>query len=71
MLYGNVKYTLKNGNDASVDWGARAHFAGSGAKLKMDFYQVYLVRPYAVWHWMLTNFVKDTAAMAAAAAKSK
>lgn len=44
MLYGNVEYVLKNGKELSVDWAGRALIAkGDPKKLRMAFYQVYLV----------------------------
>lgn len=55
MLHGTVQYTLKNGKDASVDWGARAQMAGSGSGLKMRFYQVYLVRLQILCWTVLTD----------------
>jgi len=42
MLYGTVKYNLKNGNEAIIDWAAHAHLVQEGESIKMDFYQVYL-----------------------------
>jgi len=44
MLYGMVDYVLKDGSKKSVDWAARAHLVKYGGVVKMDFYQVYLVR---------------------------
>ena len=44
MLYGTVEYGLKDGREASVDWAARAHLVKESGSVKMDFYQVYLVR---------------------------
>lgn len=43
MLYGTVKYGLKAGGESGLDWAARAHLVKEGGKVKMDFYQVYLV----------------------------
>lgn len=43
MLYGTVKYELKDGKKATVDWAARAHLTKEDGSVKMDFYQVYLV----------------------------
>lgn len=43
MLYGTVAYILKDGSESKVDWAARAHLVEEGGKVKMDFYQVYLV----------------------------
>jgi len=43
MLYGTVKYELKDGKKATVDWSARAHLVKEEGVVKMDFYQVYLV----------------------------
>ena len=42
MLFGTVKYVLKNGKEVTVDWAARALMAHAKAGLKMGFYQVYL-----------------------------
>lgn len=42
MLYGNVKYTLKDGRKAEVDWAARANLVKEGGDWKLAFYQVYL-----------------------------
>jgi hypothetical protein len=44
MLYGTVEYGLKAGGESKVDWAARAHLVREGGGVKMDFYQVYLVR---------------------------
>lgn len=43
MLYGTVKYGLKAGGESGVEWAARAHLVKEGGRVKMDFYQVYLV----------------------------
>lgn len=43
MLYGTVKYGLKAGGESGVEWAARAHLVKQDGKVKMDFYQVYLV----------------------------
>ena len=43
MLFGTVDYVLKEGGESSVDWAARAHLVEEGGRVKMDFYQVYLV----------------------------
>ena len=43
MLHGTVRYALKAGGEASVDWAAYAHLVKSDGVVKMDFYQVYLV----------------------------
>ncbi|KUJ20963.1 uncharacterized protein LY89DRAFT_420878 [Mollisia scopiformis] len=42
MLYGTVKYVLKDGRKADVEWGARANLVKEEGKWKMGFYQVYL-----------------------------
>lgn len=46
MLYGAVTYGLKNGNEVTVDWAARAVFedvdTAAEGSLRMKFYQVYL-----------------------------
>ncbi|KAI4614449.1 hypothetical protein J4E83_007103 [Alternaria metachromatica] len=45
MLYGTVKYGFKAGGESSKDWAARAHLVKEDdGKVKMNFYQVYLVR---------------------------
>ncbi|KAI9816455.1 MAG: hypothetical protein M1827_001587 [Pycnora praestabilis] len=44
MLHGTVAYGMKNGKQAQLDWSARAHLVRDGGSVKMDFYQVYLVR---------------------------
>lgn len=44
MLYGTVEYGLKNGGQNMIDWAARAHVVKDQGRMKMDFYQVYLVR---------------------------
>jgi hypothetical protein len=47
MLYGTVKYGLKEGGEKEVDWAARAKLVKEGdegeERIKMSFYQVYLV----------------------------
>ena len=43
MLYGTVRYGLKAGGETSVDWAARADLVKEGGRVKMQFYQVYLV----------------------------
>lgn len=45
MLYGTVDLTLKNGGSASLEWAGRAKVVKSATdgKLRMSFYQVYLV----------------------------
>ncbi len=45
MLYGTVKYELKDRKKTEVEWSARARFVDEGGALKMEFYQVYLVCP--------------------------
>ncbi|KAH6682098.1 hypothetical protein B0J14DRAFT_577914 [Halenospora varia] len=42
MLYGDVRYVLKDGRGADVEWAARAKMVHEGGKWKMGFYQVYL-----------------------------
>lgn len=44
MLYGTVDYELKDGKKTTVEWSARSNFTQEDGELKMDFYQVYLVR---------------------------
>jgi hypothetical protein len=43
MLYGTVKYGLKDGGEKEVDWAARAKLVNEDGKIRMSFYQVYLV----------------------------
>ncbi len=43
MLYGTVQYGLKAGGESGLDWAARAHLVKDNGRVKMDFYQVYLV----------------------------
>lgn len=43
MLYGTVDYGLKAGGEAGLDWAARAHLVKEDGRVKMDYYQVYLV----------------------------
>ncbi|CAK7208471.1 hypothetical protein SEUCBS140593_000183 [Sporothrix eucalyptigena] len=43
MLYGNVKYTAKTGQDSEKEWAARAELVeDASGELKFKFYQVYL-----------------------------
>ena len=44
MAYGTVGFEFKDGRKGTADWGARSHFTKADGHLKMDFYQVYLVR---------------------------
>lgn len=45
MLYGDVEYELRAGGKATVEWGGHAVLEKSAqdGKLRMKFYQVYLV----------------------------
>lgn len=43
MAYGTVGFEFKDGRKGAADWGARCHFTKAGGKLRLDFYQVYLV----------------------------
>lgn len=54
MLYGTVQYGLKAGGESGVDWAARAHLVKEDGRVKMDFYQVYLVSMIAPWQILLT-----------------
>jgi hypothetical protein len=47
MLFGTVNYGLKSGEASSKEWAARAQLANEDGKVKMRFYQVYLVRHLA------------------------
>jgi hypothetical protein len=55
MLYGTVKYGLKEGGEKEVDWAARAKLVKEGEegeeRIKMSFYQVYLVSGLRVVEW--------------------
>jgi hypothetical protein len=55
MLYGTVQYGLKTGGESGVDWAARAHLVKDGGKVKMDFYQVYLVSERCLMWMKLTG----------------
>lgn len=55
MLYGTVQYGLKAGGESGVDWAARAHLVKDGGKVKMDFYQVYLVSAH---YLILTKLIE-------------
>lgn len=46
MLHGTVTYGLKAGGENSIDWAAYAHLVKVDGVVKMDFYQVYLVRVF-------------------------
>lgn len=54
MLYGTVQYGLKAGGESGLDWAARAHLVKDGGRVKMDFYQVYLVSMHASKQMSLT-----------------
>jgi len=43
MLFGTVEFTFKEGGGSAVDWAARAKLVQEGGKVKMGFYQVYMV----------------------------
>ncbi|KAH7392044.1 hypothetical protein DE146DRAFT_128983 [Phaeosphaeria sp. MPI-PUGE-AT-0046c] len=42
MLYGTVKYVLKEGGEKEIDWAARAKLVKEEGKVKMEYYQVYM-----------------------------
>ncbi|PBP28786.1 hypothetical protein BUE80_DR000303 [Diplocarpon rosae] len=42
MLFGSVKYVLKDGRRSEVDWAARANLVKVDGEWKLKFYQVYL-----------------------------
>lgn len=44
MSFGTVGFEFKDGRKGLADWGARSHFTKVDGKLRLDFYQVYLVR---------------------------
>jgi len=43
MLFGTVEFTFKEGGGSALDWAARAKLVREGGKVKMGFYQVYMV----------------------------
>jgi hypothetical protein len=50
MLHGTVKYGLKSGGEKEIDWAARAKLVKEEGKVKLAFYQVYLVSgQYVEW----------------------
>lgn len=50
MLHGTVRYGLKAGGEAGVDWAAYAKLVkGEDGKVRMGFYQVYLVCFFFFW----------------------
>lgn len=55
MLYGTVQYGLKAGGESGLDWAARAHLVKDNGRVKMDFYQVYLVSTAASVRLVLTR----------------
>lgn len=42
-MYGTVKYVLKEGGEKELDWAARAKLVKEDEKVKMEYYQVYMV----------------------------
>jgi hypothetical protein len=44
MAYGTVGFEFKDARKGTADWGAYCHLTKADGCLKMDFYQVYLVR---------------------------
>lgn len=59
MLHGTVKYGLKAGGESSLDWAAYARLVKEGGKVKMEFYQVYLVsiniREMEMYHGLIED----------------
>jgi hypothetical protein len=43
MLHGTVQYTFKAGGEAGLEWAARAKLVKVDGRVRMRFYQVYLV----------------------------
>lgn len=65
MLHGTVKYGLKAGGESSLDWAAHARLVKEGEKVKMSFYQVYLVSSkYLHCYAMIADTRQDTGAQA-------
>lgn len=66
MLYGTVDLTLKNGGSASLEWAGRAKVVKSATdgKLRMSFYQVYLVSTSPLMNdaMLADSSLKDTGA---------
>ena len=54
MLYGTVQYGLKAGGESGIEWAARAHLVKDNGRVKMDFYQVYLVSTNRLIQTILT-----------------
>jgi hypothetical protein len=48
MLFGTVNYGLKTGEASNKDWAARAHLVKEDGTVKLNFYQVFLVRPLRI-----------------------
>lgn len=46
MLHGSVGYELKDGRKTSTEWAARGQLVQVDGKLKMKFYQVFLVSAF-------------------------
>ena len=42
-LIGKVEYGLNNGKEISVDWAGHAKLVVEGEKVRMKWYQIYLV----------------------------
>lgn len=59
MLYGTVEYVLKEGGESKVDWAARAHLMEEEGKVKMDFYQVYLVSSFCLGRMLMGDLVVE------------
>lgn len=48
MLHGTVGYVLKDDKKTETTWAAKAHFVQEDGGLKMDVYQVFLVRDHSI-----------------------
>jgi hypothetical protein len=46
MLHGTVQYTFKAGGEAGLEWAARAKLVKVDGRVRMRFYQVYLVSTF-------------------------
>lgn len=44
MLYGKSEYQFKDGTTGDGSWAARLHFKRVEDGVKIDFYQIYMVR---------------------------
>lgn len=67
MLHGTVAYVLKDDKKTETVWAARAKFVKDDGRLKMEYYQVFLVSHYiSMVETNVLTFSQDTGAMARA-----